>query len=95
MNSHQKLELHNYYKELVQNGTIKTINEALVFKLSYEKAFSFAGVVKPLKDRQELTFEEWTVVKDYVKKNNYYLKNEKKITEKEVLRRYTFGLKTL
>ena len=95
MNQEQKLQMHYYYKELVKNGTIKTIKEALVFKLSYEKAFYLTDVVKSLKDRKELTFEEWLVVKDYAKTNNYYFKKGKKVSEKEVLRRYSFSIKTL
>jgi len=38
MTEDQKLQEENYYKELIEKGTINTLNECLVFKLAYEKA---------------------------------------------------------
>ena len=36
----QESKMNNYYLELTQNGSINTLNEAMIFKLSYEKSFS-------------------------------------------------------
>lgn len=48
MTKEQELQMENYYQELLKYGKIKTLNEALVFKLSYEKAFSLNGVMPML-----------------------------------------------
>jgi hypothetical protein len=57
MTKEQETQMNDYYLELLKNGTIKTLNEAMIFKLSYEKAFSLNGVVKSfycgVKKRQE------------------------------------------
>ena len=42
----QESKMNNYYLELTQNGSINTLNEAMIFKLSYEKAFSLQ-IVNP------------------------------------------------
>lgn len=44
MNKEQELKLEEYYQELLENKTIKTLNEALVFKLAYEKALTMHDV---------------------------------------------------
>jgi Cft2 family RNA processing exonuclease len=95
MTSEQRLQIHNYYKELVSNDIIKTPNEAKIFKLSYEKAFSLTDVVKSFKDRKELTFEDWIIIRGYTKSGTYYFRNNKRISQKEVIRRYEFGLQNL
>ena len=46
MNKEQELELEEYYQELKNNKTITTLNEALVFKLAYEKALIMHAVSK-------------------------------------------------
>lgn len=44
MNKEQELKLEEYYKELLEVKTITTLNEALVFKLAYEKALTMHAV---------------------------------------------------
>lgn len=44
MNKEQELQADKYYNELVKNKTITTLNEALVFKLAYEKALTMHDV---------------------------------------------------
>lgn len=44
MNKNQELQMNSYYEELLKSNVITTLNEALIFKLSYEKAFSLTDV---------------------------------------------------
>jgi len=48
MTKEQELQMEKYYQELLKDGIIKTLNEALVFKLSYEKAFLLNGVSRSI-----------------------------------------------
>tara|TARA_R110000782_G_scaffold265060_1_gene358545 strand:- start:331 stop:621 length:291 start_codon:yes stop_codon:yes gene_type:complete len=45
MTKEQELQMNNYYLELKKDGIITKLHEAMIFKLSYEKAFSLNGVV--------------------------------------------------
>ena len=45
MTKEQELQMNNYYEKLVKEGKLKTLQEAYIFKLSYEKAFSLKDVV--------------------------------------------------
>lgn len=44
MTKEQEVQMNNYYLELLKKGSINTLNEAMIFKLSYEKAFSLNSV---------------------------------------------------
>ena len=44
MNKERELKLEEYYQELLEVKTITTLNEALVFKLAYEKALTMHAV---------------------------------------------------
>ena len=60
MTKEQEVQMNNYYLELLKKGSINTLNEAMIFKLSYEKAFSLNSVSqqrKQLEDYQH--FIDW------------------------------------
>ena len=44
MTKKQEVQMNNYYLELKKDGMITKLHEAMIFKLSYEKAFSLNGV---------------------------------------------------
>jgi site-specific recombinase XerD len=58
MTKEQEVQMNNYYLELLKKGSINTLNEAMIFKLSYEKAFSLNSVSQ---QREQLNgFRKWT-----------------------------------
>jgi len=48
MTKNQELEMQKYLQKLVKDKILTTGREALIFKFSYEKAFSLKDVVKSL-----------------------------------------------
>jgi len=56
MTKKQEQQMNDYYTELLNNGSIKTINEAFIFILSYEKAFSLNGVGSSNKGKYKKAF---------------------------------------
>ena len=83
MNNKQYKKLEKHYNRLVKNKTIKTLNECLVYKLAIDKAFSLQGVVKTLKDKYEIVFDDWLKDHKFEQSNNGFHKNgiEYKVNE--------------
>lgn len=82
MNKEQELQADEYYKELVNNKTITTLNEALVFKLAYEKALTMHAVMPTLLlcidaiVSWDITIgRKYTLIKE--SQNQYLIKNDK------------------
>jgi hypothetical protein len=50
--------MNDYYLELVINDSINTLNEAMIFKLSYEKAFYLNGVGCSSADKEKQAFDD-------------------------------------
>lgn len=79
MTKEQELKMNTYYSELVKIGTITTLSEANVFKLSYEKAFSLHVVNYSLPTKEELSslIKEIIEIDTHNKMTENYLTAEK------------------
>ena len=61
-NEFNKFDKH--YNKLVKKGTIKTMNDAYIYKLAIEKAIKVIRCCETFEGKEVPTFEEW-------KKDNY------------------------
>ena len=61
-----------HYNNLVKKGTIKTMNDACIYKLAIEKAIKVTRCCETLKDKKKITFDEWLNVNFKKYDNEYY-----------------------
>lgn len=59
-------KLDKYYSKLVKKGSIKTMNDAYIYKLAIEKAIEVIHCCETLKIKDLMTFEDY--------KNNLFVK---------------------
>ena len=59
MTDEQYNKLEKHYNKLVKKGTIKTINDAYIYKLAIEKAFSLCDFRKNHDDAYSELIKTW------------------------------------
>ena len=83
MTDKQFNKFDKHYNKLVKTGTIKTMNDAYIYKLAIEKAIKVIRCCETLKDKYEIVFEDWLKDHKFKQSNNGFHKNgiEYKVNE--------------